>query len=129
MAAGPATGTNNATGAAAKSSIEPPIELTRIPGDGRLTIRGDGRRARSECVVHVEDVHVVEEIERLDHRLEPLASTDTNDRDTRRSNDDVAGCRALLRPTPAGRSLTVVSLLRSLPVTGLKGTPVAYAKT
>jgi hypothetical protein len=47
-------------------------------------------------------------------------------RDTRTSTEDVAGTRPVLRPTPAGRSLVVVSLLLSLPVTMLNGAPDAY---
>src|SRR5689334_24259554 len=59
-------------------------------------------------------------------------------RDTRTSNDAVPhvsatfekhGMRALLRPTPAGLSLTVVSLLLSAPVTTLNGNGDAYAYT
>src|SRR3954465_9706509 len=59
-------------------------------------------------------------------RLEPNAIV----RDTRRSSADVPqtagrsskhGKRSELRPTPAGRSLKVVSLLLSAPVTTLNG--------
>src|SRR5579872_6249666 len=61
-----------------------------------------------------------------------------NARDSRMSNDEVPqicersekhGILALLRPTPAGRSFTVVSLLLSAPVTIVKGAADAYEKT
>ena len=59
-------------------------------------------------------------------------------RDTRRSKDEVPQFSAAFakhdnrcefRPTPSGRSFTVVSLFRSLPVTTLKGAALAYENT
>ena len=39
------------------------------------------------------------------------------------------GIRSELRPMPSGRSLMVVSLFRSTPACGLKGSALAYANT
>src|SRR5690606_32449568 len=49
--------------------------------------------------------------------------------ESRRSSVLLPHARALLRPTPSGRSFTFVSLLRSVPVTGVNGGADAAVNT